>query len=1030
MSDIMTPMPFSALLGHIFGEYEKDTSIFGIRKFYKAAKGRTLSLFGETMETPFGPAAGPHTQLTQNIVTSYLCGSRFFELKTVQKLDGEDLPVSKPCITAADECYNCEWSTELYVPQAFTEYVKAWFLLKILSVEFDLGDLNGFVFNMSVGYDLEGIKLKKIDDFIEGLKNAEKTEVFQECKTITLEWIKNGKFTKFNENHLKAISPRVCQSTTLSTLHGCPPDEIERIAHYLLTEKKVHTFIKCNPTILGYEFARKTLDDLGFDYIAFDDHHFKEDLQFSDAVPMFERLQKIADEKKLQFGIKLTNTFPVDVKENELPSEEMYMSGRSLAPLSLAAAKKISEPFNGKLRISYSGGIDWTNITDVYNAGIWPITLATSLLKPGGYERLVQMGEHFKTQEYTAFSGINLSKLETLASTVAQGQNIAVNNPEYDAYKKSIKPTTSLKLNQTVPLFDCFTAPCSHGCPINQDIPAYLRLNGNGDFDKSLEVIVEKNPLPFMTGTICAHPCMGKCVRTFYENSVHIRAEKLRAAQHSYDKILQSIYENAKNKKTISNKRLAIIGGGPAGISAAYFAAREGIPTTVFEKKETCGGIVRHVIPEFRISAEDIEKDVELARAAGAEIKTGVEIKNVTDLFNQGFTDVIVAIGAWQPAQLSLEGEKAIDAFEFLIDCKKAEQDASFEKEVLKKYGTHIIVIGAGNTAMDTARAAKRIQGVESVQLVYRRTKRYMPAEEEELIMALEDKVELKELLAPITFTKNGTVGTLECEVMKLGEPDASGRRSVITTDKKVTVKASAVIASTGANMETDFCVANGIAMDKRGRPILTNTGETSVAHVFVAGDACRGPATIVEAIADATRVIKALEPEQSKLNFGMFKQLNLNTDRNIPLLKKGFVAHDQKQSDRCLECSTVCEICCDVCPNRANISVMVKGKAQIVHIDGMCNECGNCTTFCPYDSSPYKDKFTLFSRAKDMEDSTNNGFAPLNTDNKTFVVRINQKMYTINIDSPIKEFAELASASDAIDMIKEIWYNKRYLYY
>ena len=327
MSDIMTPIPFGKLMNWILEENKKG-AVFGIKRPFIADPDKTYEIFGRKLETPFGPAAGPHTQLTQNIVASYVAGSRFFELKTVQKLDGEDLPVSKPCIKADDECYNCEWSTELYVPQAFDEYVKAWFACKVLAREYGLGSPDGFQFNMSVGYDLDGIKTEKIDRFIEGMKDASETAVFKECRQWLLDNL--DRFEKVSREDVEAISPNVCNCATLSTLHGCPPQEIERIARYLIEEKKVHTFIKCNPTLLGYEYARKIMDDMGYDYVAFGDFHFKDDLQYSDAVPMLQRLQALADEKGLEFGVKITNTFPVDVKQNELPSEEMYMSGKSL----------------------------------------------------------------------------------------------------------------------------------------------------------------------------------------------------------------------------------------------------------------------------------------------------------------------------------------------------------------------------------------------------------------------------------------------------------------------------------------------------------------------------------------------------------------------------------------------------------------------------------------------------------------------------------------------------------------------------
>ena len=296
MGDIMTPIPFGNLMNWILTE-KSNGKVFGISREFKADKNKYYEIFGRKLETPIGPAAGPHTQLAQNIIAAYYTGSRFFELKTVQKLDGRDLPVSKPCIKADDECYNCEWSTELYVPQAFEEYVKAWVVLKVIAKEWDLGEMDGFQFNMSVGYDYEGIKLEKIDNFIEGLKEAKDSPIFKECK----KWISENinRFKKFKKEDIEKINSNICNSATLSTLHGCPPAEIEKIASYLITEKKLNTFVKCNPTLLGYEYARKTLDEMGYDYISFTDFHFKDDLQYSDAVPMLKRLQKLAQDNNL-----------------------------------------------------------------------------------------------------------------------------------------------------------------------------------------------------------------------------------------------------------------------------------------------------------------------------------------------------------------------------------------------------------------------------------------------------------------------------------------------------------------------------------------------------------------------------------------------------------------------------------------------------------------------------------------------------------------------------------------------------------
>ena len=220
MSDRMHPIPFEALLDRALGEWKTENSIFGCSKLYHAPEGAAQPYMGRMPETAVGPAAGPHTQLAQNIVSAYLSGARMFELKTVQIIDGEDLPVSKPCILAEDEGYNCEWSTELTVPEAQNEYIKAWFLIHVLARELELGRSDGFVFNMSVGYDLAGIQSKKIDDFLENLKDAAQTAEYQHCRAVLEERL--GGFRRFGRADLDAVSPAICSSVTVSTMHCCP----------------------------------------------------------------------------------------------------------------------------------------------------------------------------------------------------------------------------------------------------------------------------------------------------------------------------------------------------------------------------------------------------------------------------------------------------------------------------------------------------------------------------------------------------------------------------------------------------------------------------------------------------------------------------------------------------------------------------------------------------------------------------------------------------------------------------------------
>ena len=977
MSDRMTPMPFGKLMEWILAEHERG-SIFGIRKFFTADPERTYTIFGRKLETPFGPAAGPHTQLAQNIAAAYAAGARFFELKTVQKIDGEDLPVAKPCIKADDECYNCEWSTELYVPQAFDEYVKAWFACHFLAKEYGLGAADGFQFNMSVGYDLEGIQLEKIDRFIEGMKDASQTPVFKECR----QWLADHaeRFSHFTREDAEAVPARITDSATLSTLHGCPPQEIERIARYLLEVKGVHTFIKCNPTLLGYEYAREMMDAMGYDYVAFGEFHFKDDLQYEDAVPMLGRLMALAKERGLEFGVKITNTFPVDVKNGELPSEEMYMSGKSLYPLSMSVAMKLAEDFGGGLRISYSGGADAFNIERIVDAGIWPVTVATTLLKPGGYERLEQMGEIFRAKEPVPFAGVDGEKVKALVRAVQTDPH----------HVKAVKPLPSRKIKKPVPLTDCFIAPCKEGCPIHQDITAYLQLERAGRHKEALEVILEKNPLPFITGTICAHTCMSKCTRNFYERPVDIRRAKREAAQGGFEEVLAQIKEERRAGQTAAASRMsgtvqadascgmpgagqaaaaakkaAVVGGGPAGLAAAYFLARAGLAVTLFEKEKALGGVVRRVIPEFRIASEAIDRDVELVSAMGVRMVTGQEITDVAAL-REAYDAVVLAVGAYEKGSLRLEAGVAVNALDFLAEFKATDGHADL--------GEQVVVIGGGNTAMDTARAAKRNAGVKKVSLVYRRTRRYMPADEEELLMALEDGVEFAELLAPISLSE----GRLLCRRMALGAADAGGRRGVVETEETVELPADTVIAAVGERTPGGFYRKQGIAVDEKGRPLVNEeTLESSINGVYIAGDGLYGPATVVEGIRDGLKAAQAIAGRV------LTADAPAAGDEAVIYERKGRLAEEdfsETDSSRCLGCSSICENCAEVCPNRANVSIRVPGLAmhQILHVDAMCNECGNCRSFCPWDSAPYLHKFTLFAGEKEMGESENQGFAVL----------------------------------------------------
>ena len=362
----------------------------------------------------------------------------------------------------------------------------------------------------------------------------------------------------------------------------------------------------------------------------------------------------------------------------------------------------------------------------------------------------------------------------------------------------------------------------------------------------------------------------------------------------------------------------------------------------------------RHVIPSFRIANETIEKDIALMQKYDVEVKCGAPAPSVDELKKMGYTHILFAVGAWKPGKLDIPGDVA-GAIQWMKGVKAGNIAV----------GGNVVVVGGGNTAMDAARLAKR-SGAKNVTLVYRRTKKYMPADEHELALALQDGVAFAELAAPVAQAD----GVLKCEQMKLGEADASGRRSPVGTGEFFTVPCDLVISAVGEQVDDALMSANGIELDKKGRPAF----KTNVAGVYAAGDATRGPATVVEGIADAARFAEEVIGAAHTYEIPAAAYVT----KVDAIAKKGTLLMSKDaccEGKRCLQCHTVCENCVDSCPNRANVAIaMADGSHQIVHVDKMCNECGNCTQVCPYASEPCHDKFTLVQTAEDMVDSKNAG--------------------------------------------------------
>ncbi len=381
----LIPHPFGSLIKRMFQELETSNSIFDYpsKKFFTGTTDKDFSVkfHGKKTSSPLGPASGPQTQMAQNILLSWLGGSRIMELKTVQVLD--ELEIPRPCIDMQTVGYNVEWSQELKVEQSLHEYVKGSMLIQILQASGKLQLATNFknvLYDMSVGYDLEGIKSEKVCQFIEKMKDA--SEIVDHYRKEIPE--KYAEFTDLN------FQTKLSDTLTLSTFHGCPPDEIEKIIDYLFHQHGLNCIIKLNPTLLGKKKVRNLLNELmGYQDINIPDEAFENDTSWEQAQGFVERLGQTADSLELGFGVKFNNTLIVENQRNFFPETEkvMYLSGTPLHVLGINLVQQFRERFGDRFPISFSAGIDKTNFADSVALGLTPITVCSDLLKVGGYSR-------------------------------------------------------------------------------------------------------------------------------------------------------------------------------------------------------------------------------------------------------------------------------------------------------------------------------------------------------------------------------------------------------------------------------------------------------------------------------------------------------------------------------------------------------------------------------------------------------------------------------------------------------------------
>jgi len=1003
MPDFMNPPSLEQVLKIILNSFDTNQEIFDIpeKLFYKHWHYHVLytEKYGKKIHNSIGISSGPLTQLAQNIVSGWLCGARFLDLKTVQPNQITDR--TKPSIDIFDGSYNCEKSHELTVEQAYDQYLNAWIIIHVLNHKLNPDQYKnqeiGTIFNMSLGYTLADIRSDKMQWFVDKMINCsvEKEEKIKLIKKIypAISKIK--------------IPDQISNSFTVNTCKGCSARELEYICKFLIIDKKLHPGLKFSPKLLGYKSVMAILNAENTFNAEVNPEDFENSIQYGEAITLIKNISETANELGLELTVKISNSLACKNNTGQIPgtAEEVYLSGRALHPIAVNLAAKFQSKFEGQLDISFSGGANCFNVVNLMQSGFSSITTCTDLLKPGGYGRLNQYFTEL-SKSFTNFQAKSIrefilksgNEYNVKDAAIENLRNYAIRTLSDQAYQKTDVSGISIKSKKPLPFYDCIVAPCREANPLNTDTAGYCWHTHKNDAEKAIATILSENPLPSIMGMIGDDSSRKICTRNNYDYPIRMKDLERFITEFEPEEI-KGLTKLSDNKRSV-----AVVGSGISGLTCAWYLSMYGFRVDVYEREQDPGGMATTIIPGFRISDAAIQKDIQRIKKSGVKFLSNTEIdKERFDRIRKSYDFVYVATGASDIPKMGIEGDKAEGVINPLVFLREAKFNENYQP------GKNIAVIGDDWIAADAARAAIRLVGEDGyVSLMTLGGQDDLKLDKETVNAIIEEEIEIFDHCRPVKFIlADGKISSIEIVDVEVNLKSRAKKVAYKDIkDSEQSFKFDAVIPCTGRIPTVGFT-------DIKKLKITEGSYATKLENVYAGGAVTNPDISVMNAVLDAKLAAREIaETSGIKVPDTLFagkKNVNLQqlkvkraqvekpnnpevvpVEKRVdskPIVKTLKPVSALREAARCLQCDVLCNVCVGVCPNKAMVgfevdtkhlkipTVTLNGeeffvsfpnklpivqKHQILVVTDWCNDCGNCTTFCPFAGQPHKDKLRL----------------------------------------------------------------------